>query len=704
VVRILKKHTILIVGIFFLFMILTVVGTFFWAKYSPSYRAMGLVQVESPVVPQPLQGNVPITNTDVIEQYMNTQAALIKSQGILQQAMDDPYVKQTKWCQSFGSDINEALIDMGDRLSASAMRDTSFVQVSFSWKDAEECATITNVILDTYYKTVEGSSKQSTRNELDQYERKAQELRDEMRRKVEEQERFRASRNIPLIEQQRANIGGQVAALTELLAGAMTGKDQAQSLYEMYNQPGALDRMADTPEMRQMVDNDPLVRYYTGQLADLRIALVSAKERGENHRSVKLLETQISTVEKELNAKKREAISNSYRDMRERTRVQLDTINMQVIGIQNRLAEAKSELSELEVQLSKYLSTEQEIETLRTQLGTVENYLLGLRVQLGDPKLVRVSIASKAVRPLERNNPKWIVNIPAGIMLGLLVGVGLAFLLEFMSTTVKTPADVFRQLNMPLLGQIPSQDEDESSAEDINKLLVDAPHSLVAESFRQLRANLLFCAPAEQQKSILIASCSPSEGTTCISVNLATSLALAGRKILLVDANFRRPGVAAAFGIKGVTEGLSNILIGHKNPESLFHKTPHENLDILSAGPLPPNPSELLSGGYLKDFVARFGEKYDTILFDGPPVLVVSDAMVLSTTMDGVILVIQAGTSARGAIQRAKDQLKRANAKLLGVVLNDVKITRGGYFREMYRTYYEYQSQEALGESGKGEA
>jgi capsular exopolysaccharide synthesis family protein len=193
------------------------------------------------------------------------------------------------------------------------------------------------------------------------------------------------------------------------------------------------------------------------------------------------------------------------------------------------------------------------------------------------------------------------------------------------------------------------------------------------------------------------------EGKTCLSANLAASLALAGRKVLLVDANFRRSVLVNAFGIKNPAEGLSNILIGHKDPESLILKTQHQNLDVLPSGPLPPNPAELLSGSYLKEFIQRFGQKYETIMFDGPPILVVSDAMVLSRVVDGVILVVRAGMCSRGAIGRAKDQLKRAGAKLLGVVLNDVKITRGGYFREMYKTYYEYQTPTAIegGEASK---
>jgi polysaccharide biosynthesis transport protein len=703
VIRILKRFIFLIIGIFSFVFILSIVGTYIWAKFYPSYYASALVAVSSPIAPQALSGNQQTVGKDIIEQAMNTQAQIIKSQSILQQALEDPEVKQTKWFGTFkigdNVDTSAALIDMQKCLSVSPIRDTYFVQVGFSGQVPKECATITNVILDKYYQNVRSGSQEKTRNELKQFQDKSTSLTDDLKQKLAGQERFRASKNIPLIEQRRNNIGDQVTALTQLLAQSMTEKDQAQSLYEMYNQPGALERMAETPEMRQMVEGDTFVRYYTQMMADLRIGMTSAREKGANNRSVKDMESRIKTVEREMNERKRQVISDTYRDMRERTKVQLDTVTSQVMGLQNRLAEAKLELSELEKELAQYMSTEREIVSLRNQLEDVDKKTFELRIQLDSPELVRVNIAMRAVEPLERNSPKWSVNLPAGFVLGLMLGVGLAFLLEFMSTTVKTPADVLRQLNMPFLGQIPSQDEDETSPAQMQKLLLESPHSMLAESFRQFRANFLFCAPAEQQRSILITSCSPSEGKTCISVNLATTLALAGRKVLLVDANFRRPGVAQAFGLEGITEGLSNILIGQGNPTDLIHRTSQQNLDILASGPLPPNPAELLSGEYLRKFIETFSKTYETIIFDGPPVLVVSDAMVMSTAMDGVLMVVRAGFSLRGAIQRAKEQLRRVNAKLLGVVLNDVKITRGGYFREMYKTYYEYQTPAALPES-----
>ena len=696
IIRVLKRHVFLIIAVFILFMIFTVIGTFIWARVAPKFTARALVEVKSPNRPQALGMQSGIANKDIIQQYMNTQANLLRSIGTLKDALGDPEIKQTSWYKSFDNDVNEALIDMQDRFSAAPIRDTWYLRVSFSWKDPKEAATITNVVLETYFREISKSSKGQTRNELSQYENRASALRDKLEQKVAQQERFRTARNIPLIQQRRSRMGDQVTSLTDLLAQAETQKDQAQALYEMYNQPGAGERMAETPEMRQMVEADFMVRSYTSQLADLQIQLASAEAKGPNNRVVEEYKTRIASVRKELNRKKAQLTADTFRDMRERTKVQLDTVNTQIMGLRSRLAEAKLQLADLESQLAQYLNAENEIKAMRDQLEQIEDYTMKLRIQLDDPELVRVTLAARAVPPLQRSSPQWKINIPAGCVLGIMLGVGLAFLIEFLPSTVKTSSDVAKRLNLSVLGQIPSQDDDEASAENMNKLLLESPHSMLAESFRQLRANFLFSAPADQQKSVLITSCSPSEGKTCLAVNLATSLALAGKKILLVDANFHRPGIAEAFDIKDAKDGLSNILIGDVDADSLIRHTPHENLDIISSGPLPPNAAELLSRGHLKDFIAQYSQKYDTIFFDGPPLLVISDALVLASSMDGVVLVIRAGISSRGAIGRAKDQMKRANAKLFGVILNDVRISRGGYFREMYQTYYDYQSQGSL--------
>jgi len=700
VMRILKKRLWLITGLATAIIALTVAVTYVWLKYFPSYTAVALVEVKAPIAPPALRPETRLAAKDVMQQFMNTQAALIQSPGILRDTLDELLVRETEWYRSFESggrqDVAATLIDMKERLSAAPWPNSWIIQVSFTWHKPDECKTIVNALVNTYLGMARTSSEGETRDELALVDRTAEQWAEKLKTEQEDLERLRVAKDIPLLKTRLARLGSNADAINQELVKALTEKDEAQAVYDMYHEPGARVRMAETPEMRQMVENHPLIRAYSNRLADLNITLEMAKERGPKNYMVKRIESQMKHIENEMLAKKTELQAELFRQMRERTMVALDTATAKVNGLQDRLAEAKLELAGVEEQLAIYFRSEERIRETRQRLKEIERYREDLRMQLEDPGLVRVTLRAPAPTPLRPSSPRWEINIAAGVVLGLFLAVGLAFLLEFMSTTVKSPADVVRQLNMPLLGQIPSQEDDEASPADMNRVLTESPQSMLAESFRQLRANLLFSAPVEEQRSILITSSSPEEGKTCVAVNLATALALAGRKILLVDANFRRPGIAEALGISDTSEGLSNILVGHANPETLIKKSPHENLDVLPTGPACPNPAELLGGNHLKSFLTQFNAKYETIIFDGPPLLVVSDGLVLATSIDGVILVVRAGVCARGTIHRAREQLRKVNAKLLGVVLNDARTTRGGYFREMYRTYYEYQTPAGL--------
>jgi len=667
------------------------VGTYFWAKYRPSYRATAALQVLAPTPPQAMKQVVNITNKDIMLQVINTHAARITSLDTLSAVLKDPAVRQTRWYNSFDNKTDEILLDLQSRVTAVPERDSALLRVSFTCGDAEEARDIVNALVDIYYNKVKAESQQKAAEERSQYQKRQQDLEAKLNQKNKEHEQYRVSRQIPLLQNRQERIGQQVTNVELLLAEAATRKDEAQSLYELYNQPNAMARVAETPEMRQLIESDSFVRVYTTQLSDLKVALEAARDRGPKHRSVTEVERRIAQVEKELNARRAQLIQDNFKNMQERTRVQLDAATSQVVGLQERLAEAKAEIADLENKMAAYLEQEKEIDALRTQLAEITDHLFKLGIQSEDPELVRITKAAMAAKPLKRSLPSWPVNLAFGLVMGVMLGVGLAFLVELASTTVRTPADIVRQLRLPLLGNIPSQEDDEASPADMHRVLIDSPQSILAESFRQLRTNFLFSGPPELQRTVGVTSCAPGEGKTCIAVNLATSLALTGRKVLLVDANFRRPGVSEAFGQKGAKDGLSNAIVGQADIQALIKPSPHQNLDLLPAGPLPPNPAELIGQPGFKALLDHLGRTYQTIFLDGPPILVVSDAQVLATVVDGVLFVVRAGFCNRGRVTRARDQLSKLGAHLLGVVLNDVRVTRGGYFREVYRTYYEYQ-------------
>lgn len=215
-------------------------------------------------------------------------------------------------------------------------------------------------------------------------------------------------------------------------------------------------------------------------------------------------------------------------------------------------------------------------------------------------------------------------------------------------------------------------------------MLLDDPKSIVSEAFRVLRTNLQFAGVDKPLKKILITSSVPQEGKSLITSNLAISIASAGNKTLLVDADLRRPKQQKNFLLENY-KGLSNLLAENLPLESVINETKVENLHVLTSGPVPPNPAEILGSAKMKKFIEEACSIYDMVLFDSPPVNSVADASILSASMDGVILVVEAGSTEREAAMVAKQQLEKVNARILGVVLNKVEQKSGGYY---YYYYY----------------
>lgn len=215
-------------------------------------------------------------------------------------------------------------------------------------------------------------------------------------------------------------------------------------------------------------------------------------------------------------------------------------------------------------------------------------------------------------------------------------------------------------------------------------MILDDPKSVESEAFRVLRTNLQFTAIDKPLKNILITSSVPQEGKSTVISNLAITIAGAGNKTLLVDADLRRPKQQKIFLLENY-KGLSNIIAENLPLDNVINKTKIANLDVITSGPLPPNPAEMLGSARMKNFIQEINSMYDIVLFDSPPVNSVADASILSTAVDGVVLVIAANSTEREAVLVAKQQLEKVKARILGVVLNKVEQKSGGYY---YYYYY----------------
>lgn len=212
------------------------------------------------------------------------------------------------------------------------------------------------------------------------------------------------------------------------------------------------------------------------------------------------------------------------------------------------------------------------------------------------------------------------------------------------------------------------------------------PMSAIAESFRALRTNITYSSTDHPCRVILVTSPGPGEGKSTVTANLGVVMAQAGNRVLLLDCDFRRPVLHKIFGVD-YQRGLTNLIAQDLEVDEVVRATEVDGLWVITSGPIPPNPSEMLGSRKMKAFLEKVGGQYDLVLVDAPPLIAVTDASVLASQVDGVILVIKTGESRIDMAQDGKAQLEKANARILGVVLNDMKMHRGGYYRHYYHYY-----------------
>jgi polysaccharide biosynthesis transport protein len=307
--------------------------------------------------------------------------------------------------------------------------------------------------------------------------------------------------------------------------------------------------------------------------------------------------------------------------------------------------------------------------------------------------------------------PNRFRTIMMGLLLSLAAAIGLAYFLEYIDSTIKTVEDVSRYMRLPALGVIPamptgtagllngkikgrnllpggrSNGKNGAPAHIPERPVALDTRSSAAEAYRVVRTSILLSAAGHPPKTTLVTSGQPGEGKTTTVINTAISLAQLGSSVLIMDCDLRRPTTHKIFGIES-SAGLSSYLSRDIQVDGLIQKLQIPNLSLFPCGPIPPNPAELISSDRMKELLRILSERYDHILIDSPPLINVTDSVILSAMVDGVILVVHGGKSSRGIAQRARQELTSVGAKIFGVVLNNVDMRREGYDHYYYQKYY----------------
>lgn len=286
-------------------------------------------------------------------------------------------------------------------------------------------------------------------------------------------------------------------------------------------------------------------------------------------------------------------------------------------------------------------------------------------------KVENIQVIDKAEVPIKAVSPKPELNMLIAGILGIMTGMFLVFLLEFLDNTIKTPLDVEKHIGSTVIGMIPK------SLEDRN------PKSYVSEAYRTLRTNIQFISIDKNIQTLVVTSSVPGEGKSTVAANLAITMAQLDKKVLLIDADLRKPKIHKIFN-KFNFSGLTTVLAEEHDYKAYVEVTDISNLEILTSGPIPPNPAELLGSNRMKDFLEKVKEDYDIILLDSPPVGIVTDAAILSTKCHGVLIVCAAGKVIIKAAVNTKKTLEKVNANIIGVVMNKILIKEKRYYYQSY--------------------
>lgn len=362
---------------------------------------------------------------------------------------------------------------------------------------------------------------------------------------------------------------------------------------------------------------------------------------------------------------------------------QLDSLEAKITETEEQIAELQSDMTNM-ISARQIADTETQIQTLQDKLNTLQTNYSTLLSNTREGAINTLRIIEPAEAPVRPINSNRLTTVLLGAVIGLTLSSGAAYLMEYLDDTLKTPQEISRELGTPVLGFIADTPGDK--ADDVGALVAEAPRSPIAEAFRSLRTNLEFAGVDKPLRTILVTSPDPSDGKTTVATNLAIMIAQGGKRVALVDADLRRPRTHRFLGLQN-RSGLSDIF-RNKAPvtKALQRYEKAGRLAVMTTGNLPPNPAELLGSERMDQILQELTELVDTVIIDSPP-FIVADASLLAAKVDGVLLVMQPGQTTAETARAMMDQLERADARVVGVVLNRIP-RQGGLYYGGYRYYY----------------
>lgn len=582
-------------------------------------------------------------------------------------------------------------------LRVALSQNSRIIEVHYRSADPQIAASVVNTLMETYVEDNRKARFESTMQASDWLQKQLVDLQMKVETSQEKLVRYQKEHEILGMDEKQNITTAKLDEINKELTMAESDRMDKEALTHMVDSgdPDAIAASGDNiaPDAGNQSPS-ALMGSLRVKQADLKLQVAELNTTfGPSYPKLAQLNNQLKEIDSQIQAE--------MKKIQAKVRGQYITALRRESMLHDALEKQKQEANKLNESAIQYNILKRESETYRTLYEGILEKLkeAGVAAGLKSNNFRIVDSARQPSYPIEPNIPR---NLGFAMMLGLASGVGLAFLLEGLDNTIRTTEQAQNISGLASLGMIPLGSKSARDGANPKRLVIASskeavelvtqvrPQSQMAESYRALRTSLLLSNLGAPPKVIMVTSALPQEGKTTTSINTAVVLAQKGVRVLLIDADLRRPSIHKTLGM-GPRSGLSNVLTGSITLEQAITRTSIlPNLFILPAGTPPPNPAELLASANMKEVLAQLGEQYDHIVLDTPPSLSVTDAVVLSPRADAVVLVIRSGKTTKQALRRARDILAHVNAKVVGVLLNAVDLTSPDYYY-----YYEYQGKYA---------
>ncbi len=646
---------------------------------TPMFRSVSRIYVErsGPAVVFETQGVMMESRN-----YLTTQCELIDSTPVLAAAVESGQLADLKTFSASSNPVGT----LKSLVSAHAGKD-EIIDVHVISPFPDDAAQVANVVVNAYVDFHSRMKRDTAAEVLRLLQKEKAENDTELHATLEKIVAFRTENGtlsfngdggtLP-VSQQLATLS---SALTEAQLAAFEAKAAYDTIQAARNEPQKLKLFIAAQQGSDTLSPDMAQTASTRNHLDLlRDGLAELEEQYTEHSPVvRSLKSKITRLEYRLSGRRDE---DSVLDTRlaevfvELARQRWVSAKTRQESIEAALREAQTQAEQLNIKSSEYVLLEKGLQRSERLSDIIHSRIQELNVteDTGALNITILEVAQASGRPFE---PKKAQVLSVGLVAGIVLGAGLAWLRDRMDQRLRSTEEIAAALGTPVLGVVPHMSDKASPAERGTHVHRDA-QSHTSEAYKTVRTAVYFGVPDGKAKSLLVTSASPGEGKSTLSSNLAIAMAQAGRRTLLIDADMRKPIQHVVHDITSET-GLVNVLAGESGIDDSVTKTAIEALDLMIAGPVPPNPAELLNSQVFLDTLGELERRYDQIVIDSPPVIPVTDARILSAVCDVTILVVRADKTTRKAVEQARDALLSRGAQILGALVHDVEHPRGGY-------------------------